>query len=295
MHRSERHVARDISYASAMSSKGGRVLVRTMENITGRLRLIQQARGYDREVAEGRDFWQVMIERYRLGLEVTKGSLDDIPATGPVVVVANHPYGILDGMMMGLILSERRGGDFRVLAHQVFRRSADLERVILPISFDETKEGARLNLETRAAAIRYLKEGGAIGIFPGGTVSTAHRGFDRPLDPMWRNFTAKMVAKSGATVVPLYFDGQNSRLFQLASRLHYTLRMGLLIREFRARVGSRVKVAIGAPISPQDLAPYASDPKAMMDFLRERTYALSERPDGTNRLGFEFEAKYRKR
>lgn len=292
---SERQIAREISYAASARTRGGRAIIRVMENVTGRPRLIRKARGYTEEVAEGRDFWQVITERYGLTLDVIGGNLDNIPRTGPVVVVANHPYGILDGLMMGRILSERRGGDFKVLAHKVFRNSPDLEKVILPISFDETKNATRENLQTRSAALRYLGEGGAIGIFPGGTVSTAARPFAPPMDPSWRNFTAKMVAKSGATVVPIFFDGANSRLFQLASQLHFTLRMGMLIREFRARVGSPVRVAAGAPISAETLAAFRGDPKAMMDFLRRATYALSPIPVESNRLGHEFEEKYKVR
>ena len=292
MQRSDRHVARDISYASAVANKGARVLVRTMENVTGRLKLIRQAKGYDREVAEGRDFWQVMAERYRLGLEVTKGSLSDIPAEGPVVVVANHPYGILDGMMMGYILQILRG-DFRILAHHVFRKADELNRIILPISFAETKEAMKLNIETRKTALNYLSDGGAIGIFPGGTVSTAAKPFSTPLDPGWRGFTARMVAKSDATVVPIFFDGTTSRLFQIASHLHCTLRMGLLIKEFKKRVDTPVRVVIGEPIGRDKLDPLAKDGKAMMEFLRKATYELSPTPINPNDRGFEFEERYR--
>ena len=290
---SDKHIARDISYAHSARSKGGRAMIRVMENATGRLRLIRKARGYAEEVAEGRDFWQVICNRYKIRLEVVGGSLDDIPKQGPLVLVANHPYGILDGLMMGRILSERRAGDFRVLAHKVFRKSPDLERVILPIDFDETKEAAKRNMETRKEALRYLGQGGAIGIFPGGTVSTSLRPFARPMDPAWRTFTAKMIARSDAQVVPVYFEGHNSRLFQLASHLHYTLRMGLLIREFRARVGSTVRVVIGRPIPAEKLDPLRSDPKAMMDFLRKATYELSPSPLAADAIGFEYEDRHR--
>lgn len=289
----ERHIAREISYASGAASRPGRAMVRVLENATGRLRLIRRARGYDREVAQGRDFWEVMCERYGLTLDVVGGSLDNIPRQGPLVVVANHPYGILDGMMMGRILSERRGGDFRVMAHRVFCRSADLERVILPIDFDETKEAARDNLNTRTEALRYLGAGGAIGIFPGGTVSTAARPFDRPMDPGWRVFTAKMIARTEATVVPIFFEGHNSRLFQIASHVHYTLRLGMLIREFRTRVGTPVRVVVGAPVPRERLEEHRGNPKALMDSLRKSTYDLSPRPLPSDRLGHEFEAKYR--
>ncbi len=290
-----RQVARDISYAHSGQTRAGRALIRAMENATGRLRLIRRADGYDKDVAAGRDFWEVICARYGLTLDVTHGALEAIPVEGPLVIVANHPYGILDGLMMGRILSERRGGDFKVLANDVFCRAPDLQKVILPINFDESKEAARANLASRAEALRYLGAGGAIGVFPGGTVSTAARPFSQPMDPSWRNFTAKMIARSGATVVPIFFEGANSRLFQLASHLHYTLRMGMLIREFRARTNGPVRVAVGEPIGPEVLAPMAKDAKAVMDFLRKATYDLSPVPVDARRLGHEFEAKYRKR
>jgi putative hemolysin len=288
----EREIARDISYASSARSKGGRAVIRALENATGRIGLIRRARGYQDEIAGGRDFWEVMVERYGLSLSVAGGSLEDIPAEGPLILVSNHPYGILDGLMMGYILSKLRG-DFRIIAHRVFRRAEDLNRVILPIAFDETREAIALNLETRRTALDYLASGGAVGIFPGGTVSTAPRPFGTPADPQWRNFTAKMIARSDAAVVPVFFAGSNSRLFQLASHLHYTLRMALLIAEFRARVDEPVRIAVGRPVPRAELDALAGDPRRMMDMLRARTYALSPRPLKSVGYGFEFEEKYR--
>ena len=284
----QRHIARDISYAHSAQTRGGRAMIRTMENLTGRIRLIKRARGYEREVAAGRDFWEVMVERYGLTLDVIGGSLDAIPRDGPLIMIANHPYGILDGLMMGHILSRTRG-DFRILAHQVFRKAEDLNRVILPISFAETKEAVKLNLETRRTALQYLGQGGAIGIFPGGTVSTAAKPFAQPMDPGWRGFTARMVAKSGATVVPVFFEGHTSRLFQLASHLHYTLRMGLLIKEFGTRVDTSVRVVIGDPVGRAELEAHKGDTKSLMAFLRHKTYELSPRPVDPMATGFGFE------
>lgn len=288
-----RQVARDISYAYSAETRSGRAMIRVLENATGRLNLIRRAAGYQEEVAGGADFWAVMVARYGLSLEVIGGALETIPAEGPLVVVANHPYGILDGLMLGHILSTRRQGDFRILAHKVFRKAEDLDRVILPISFEETKEALAANVRTRKEALSYLANGGAIGVFPGGTVSTSLRPFSRPMDPGWRTFTAKMIAKSGATVVPVWFEGANSRLFQVASHLHYTLRMALLIKEFRRRVDEPVRAVVGAPVPKEEIAARAADPKAMMDFLRCRTYALSPTPLEPD-YGFEFEAKHRR-
>lgn len=289
---STRQVARDISYASSAETKGGRALIRVMENVTGRLRLIKRADGYDKEVAAGRDFWEVMVERYGLSLDVVGGALENIPRDGPLIVIANHPYGILDGLTLGHILSRTRG-DFRIMAHRVFRKAEDLNRIILPISFDGTKEAIQLNVQTRRVAHDYLKEGGAIGVFPGGTVSTSRKPFTQPMDPGWRSFTARLVAKSDATVVPIFFDGHNSRLFQVASHLHSTLRTALFINEFRKRVDEPVRVVIGKPLPRDEIDAHKSDGRAMMDYLRRKTYELSPRPLKSLDYGFEFEDNHR--
>ncbi len=286
------NITRDISYSYSAQTKGGRALIRVMENSTGRLRLIKRARGYEDEVAAGRGFFDVMVDRYGLSLDVVGGSLANIPKDGPLILIANHPYGILDGLMMGHILGQERG-DFRIMANSVFRKAEDLNRFILPISFDETKEALALNIATRKTALQYLGDGGAVGIFPGGTVSTAAKPFSHPMDPGWRNFTARMIAKSRARVLPLYFDGHTSRLFQIASHMHYTLRMGLLIKEFKKRVDTPVRIAVGKPIGRAVLDPLAKDSKAMMDFLRKATYELSTDPKKRFELGYEFEERHR--
>lgn len=289
---SHQQVTREISYAHSAQSKGGRAMIRVLENATGRLRLIRRAAGYEHEVAAGRDFWEVMVERYGLSLQVEGGSLSNIPANGPLILIANHPYGILDGLTMGYILSKVRG-DFRILANSVFRKAEELNRIILPITFEESREAQMQNIATRKISLDYLAQGGAIGIFPGGTVSTAAKPFSQPMDPGWRNFTARMVAKSKATVVPIFFEGHNSRLFQLASHLHQNLRLALLIKEFRARVDEPVRVVVGEPIAQDRLDALAGDPKAMMDFLRKATYELSPTPLESYDYGYEFEERYK--
>ena len=286
-----REMTKDITYATSARTRSGRALIRMLENTTGRLSLIRRAKGYEADIARGTPFWDVMVDRYGLSLDIVGGSLAHIPANGPLIVIANHPYGILDGLILGHILHRTRG-DFRLLANSVFRKAEALNRVLLPISFDATREATALNLQTRATALDYLGQGGAIGIFPGGTVSTAATPFGPPMDPAWRNFTAKMIAKSNATIVPLFFDGQNSRLFQIASHLNYNMRLGLLLKEFHARIDTPVRLVIGPPIQRETLA---KDPTAMMESLRRTTYALSPRPRRSYATGYEFEERYRTR
>ena len=287
------YAAKDLSYAHSVGSKGGQTVINLLENATGRLALIKRARGYQDEIAKGRDFWQVIVERYGLSLDIMSGSLTNIPRAGPLILVANHPFGILDGVILGHILATIRG-DFRILAHKVFQKSEELQSCILSVSFDKTKEAMRQNLDTRKEALEFLTKNGAIGIFPSGTVSTARKPFTKPMDPRWRNFTARMITKSNATVVPIYFDGQNSRMFQIASHAHYTLRMGLLMKEFRKRIDSPVKLAIGAAITPQELKAQSCDATSLMDYLRCTTYELAPAPFEPYEYGFEFEDHYKR-
>ncbi|MBV1865626.1 MAG: lysophospholipid acyltransferase family protein [Rhodobacteraceae bacterium] len=284
----EAKIAREISYANSIRGRGGRAFVRVVENLTGRPRLIRMAQGYEKDVATGQDFWQVMVRKYGIDLQIINGALENIPKTGPLVVVSNHPFGILDGMVMGNILSQTRG-DFRILAHNVFQRAEEINRVILPVSFDQTKEALRLNLNTRKSALEYLAQGGAIGVFPGGSVSTSNGPFGVPMDPRWRRFTAKLVAKSEATVVPIFFDGTNGRLFQIVSQYSDVLRKSLLINEFRRGIKRPARLVVGEPLSPEALAAYRTKSRELMIFLREATYKLSPKPLKSQDYGFEFE------
>lgn len=245
-----RHVARDITYANSAQTKGGKTLVRVVENATGRIGLIKRAAGYEDQVAKGADFWGVMVERYGLSLDIVGGSLSNIPREGPLILVANHPYGILDGLVMGHILSQTRG-DFRILANSVFKRSSELNKLILPISFDEDDSARRTNVQTIRQSVRYVASGGALGAFPGGTVATGQKPFSPALDPPWPETVATILRASKATCIPIYFHGQNSRFFQISSHLHDTLRLCLFVREFKRRVGSSVSFTVGEPLPPE--------------------------------------------
>ncbi|KIT17271.1 lysophospholipid acyltransferase family protein [Jannaschia aquimarina] len=276
---------RDISYAHGARTRRGRAMIRGLEMLGGRPGLLRRARGYDVALARGAIFWEEMAARYGLRLDVVGGTLDAIPAEGPLVIVANHPFGILDGLALSLVLSRRRGA-FKVMANDIFLQAPELADVVLPVSFEETRAARAANLAMRRAALDWLGRGGAMGVFPGGTVSTPMRPFGEARDPVWRGFTAKLIRASGATVVPVHFDGANSRLFQLASHVHATLRLGLLIREFRARTDGPVRLSVGAPIGPDEIAAQGGTKADLMAWLRSRTYAAGGLDDAP---GLDFE------
>ncbi|GIT91795.1 hypothetical protein JANAI62_22520 [Jannaschia pagri] len=284
----KRDIARDITYATGARSRRGRFLIRGLETLTGRGSLLRRARGYDQAVANGAVFWEEMAVRYGLQPDVVHGDLSAIPSDGPVVVVANHPYGILDGLTLSLILNRARPSGFKIIANDVFLRAPDLADVILPVSFEETRAAQAVNLAMRRAALGYLAEGGLIGVFPGGAVSTPVKPFGPAKDPYWRGFSAKLIRQSGATVVPIHFEGANSRLFHLASHLHETLRLGLLVREFKSRTDKPVRLSVGTPIPPEEIAAVPGTQSDLMAWLRAKTYAAGRDSDD---LGFNFDTQ----
>ncbi|MCI4662958.1 MAG: lysophospholipid acyltransferase family protein [Neomegalonema sp.] len=276
-----------ITYAHSAETAAGRALIGSIENLTGRIGLIRRASDYQADITLRHSFWQVMMERYGFSLvpSLAQPGLERMPRQGPLVVVANHPFGIADGLVFGAILDQVRGADFKIIANSVFVKAPEVEPHILPIDFAQTREALALNLATRKAAIAYLKQGGCVGIFPGGAVSTARRWWRRPFDPDWKTFTAKLIQQSNAAVVPVYFDGRNSRLFQIASHVHPSLRLSLLIREFGRQVDRPVPVVVGDPIAPALIEAHKGDAKGLMDFLRRATYGLSPRPLGEPEIG----------
>ncbi|MBL9099024.1 MAG: glycerol acyltransferase, partial [Alphaproteobacteria bacterium] len=152
----------------------------------------------------------------------------------------------------------------------------EIKPFLLPIDFEETKAALETNIKTRAEAKALLERGGALIIFPGGTVSTTPTVLARKArDPEWKTFTARMIVQGKAPVVPVFFAGQNSRLFQVASHVSMTLRLSLLFKEVHDRIGSDLTLRIGKRIPYEELKAI-SDRKKLMEFLRDKTYALEE-------------------
>ena len=282
----------DVSYAHSAQSKLGRAIIRCLENATGRSALLSRSPNLRSNVHSIQNLWHSIMEGYGVTIDIMQGELGDIPVDQPFIVVANHPYGILDGLVMGSVLAQS-GANFKIIANDIFSKAREISDKILPISFKNTREAKSLNLRTRKNAITHLSHGGAIGIFPGGTVSTSSKLFSQPADPSWRSFTAKMIFKSNALVVPIFFDGNTSRIFQLASHLHPNIRAGLLLREFKLRLDKPVRIVIGKPIPRCRMDLFKNDSRKIMDFLRLETYKLSPNKNQTFEYGYEFEHKHR--
>ncbi len=262
--------ATDFTYADPGDAAWRRAVIHGIEQLTGKPRLWRLYADYCNGPAVG-DFFAEAVDRLSLGLDITHRDLARIPQEGPLVVVANHPFGVVDGIVLGYLLSRVRP-DFRIVVNSVLYRLPELQPFLLPVDFAGTREAQAVNLATRCWARADLAAGHAIAIFPGGTVSTAASPLGRAVDPEWKPFVGRLVQESRATVVPVFFEGQNSRLFQLASKLSMTLRLSLLFHEVLNKTGNDVGLRIGAPLAWSQLARF-QDRRALTEHLRAVTYA----------------------
>jgi putative hemolysin len=263
------------SYAAPDDPRFKRMIIRLIERMTGQPYLKSL---YDDHVAHpvpGESFWDSAVRRLELKIAYNDDQLVQWPKTGPLIVVSNHPFGVLDGVVICHLVSKVRQ-DFRVLTNSVLYRAEEIREFLLPIEFSETEEALKTNLKSRAEAKTHLMKGGCLIVFPAGGVSTTptvwHK---RAIDTDWKTFTARLITQAKAPVAPVFFAGQNSRLFQLASHVSMTLRLSLLFKEVHDRIGSKLPVRIGAAI-PFDRLPSTDDRHVFMSRLRQMTYDLGE-------------------
>ncbi|MEI9929013.1 MAG: lysophospholipid acyltransferase family protein [Rhizomicrobium sp.] len=263
------------SYAAPDDPRLKRFVIRLIERMTGQPYLKWVYEDNRAHPVPGESFWSAAVRRLELNLDYNRDALVQWPKAGPLVVVANHPFGVLDGLIICQIVSEVRS-DFRVLTNAVLLRAEEVKSFLLPVDFAETDEALKTNLRTRAEAKNHLMKGGCLIIFPAGGVSTTptiwHK---RAVDTEWKNFTARMIGQAKAPVAPVFFGGQNSRLFQLASHISMTLRLSLLFKEVHDKIGSVVQIRIGDLIPYEKLASF-DDRQSFMDHLKDLTYALGE-------------------
>jgi putative hemolysin len=272
------------SYADPSMPLLQRGLVRTVEVLTGQPLLARLYRDYQRTGAPIEDFWTGSVRRLALDIRYDEAALQQLPATGPVIVVANHPYGVLDGIVLGW-LANRIRPDFKILTNAVLYRAPEVRPWLLPIDFAGTEQAMNTNLASRKAAHAQLAAGGAILVFPAGGVSTSPDRLGRVAarDARWQPFVGQLIQRHKVPVLPIYFCGQNSRLFQIASHVSATLRLSLLFKEVRDRIGTPVDLRIARLIQPEELAQFG-DRQAMADELCRITYGLSPtKPTGTGR------------
>ncbi len=221
---------------------------------------------------EGIDFADKVLKELKVSFHIPENDLKNIPASGPVIFIANHPYGGLDGIILVRILAEARP-DLKVMANFIMKHVEPLQDFFLPVDPFEMKNSTQRSLGGVKATLEHLSQGKSIGIFPAGEVSSFQKKSRKIVDKAWSPMVGKLISKSRASVVPIYFSGTNSLLFHLLGLIHPRLRTAWLPTELLNKKHHTVKVRIGKPIPATEIQSF-DDNFQLLRFLRAKTYAL---------------------
>ena len=225
---------------------------------------------------QGAEFADHLLENMNVTFDVKEEQLETIPKEGPFVVVSNHPFGGIEGVMMLSLISKVRP-DFKIMANFILSHIPNLKDSFLSVNpFTENPEW-KSSVGGIKGALQQLADGHGLGVFPAGEVSRYH-GHDFPEDLPWSNSIARIIKKMGVPVVPLYWDGRNSRLFYAVDKIHSMLGTARLMRELANKHDHCIPIQIGKPILPNEIAEY-EQPKDLAAYLRARTYALEANLD----------------
>ncbi|MGQ9896457.1 MAG: lysophospholipid acyltransferase family protein [Acidobacteriota bacterium] len=230
---------------------------------------------------DGHAFFEAVLAALNVRYHVLESDVARLPATGPVVVVANHPFGGIEGLILTSLLRSVRP-DAKVMANYLLGCIPEAHDYFIFIDPFERPDSPQSNLRSLRMTLRFLAQGGAVGIFPAGEVAHWQAGRRIVTDPAWKPTVARLVRASGATVVPVYFDGRNGALFQMAGFVHPRLRTAMLPYEFLNKRNREIAVRIGHPIPWSKLK--TLDEEAMTEHLRQRTYFLASRTESASRL-----------
>jgi putative hemolysin len=221
-----------------------------------------------------------LLAEMRVELHADGADTARIPATGPVVVVANHPFGMLDGAMLAVLLTRVRP-DVKVMTNYLLRDVPELARHCIFVDPFQSDRGACSNsIDTNRRSVRealtWLRNGGMLAIFPAGEVSQWQFPQAEIVDPVWNDTAVRLIRRTGATALPVYFCGRNSVSFHLFGMIHPRLRTAFLLQEFIQQEGRTVEVRVGSEIPSESVAGIGDDREAI-EYLRWRTYLLARR------------------
>ncbi|HET6373632.1 MAG TPA: GNAT family N-acyltransferase [Candidatus Polarisedimenticolia bacterium] len=220
-----------------------------------------------------RHFSEKALEALGVGYGIPTEDLAEIPKSGPLIVVANHPFGGLDGLIL-LALLRRIRPDVRLLGNHLLRAIPDLRDSLIYVDPFGGSDAAAGNVVAVRKALRWVRDGGALGVFPAGEVSHADLRRRTVSDPPWSVAAGRFIQASRAPVISVFFEGRNSPLFHALGLLHPRLRTALLPRELLNHRGTTIRVRVGRVIPSSRLEGF-SDPEDVSSYLRLRTYILN--------------------
>jgi putative hemolysin len=240
------------------------------------------------------EFCRVCLDALDVNTSVTEQELAHIPGTGPLIMLGNHPFGGLEGIILAELLLQVRS-DVRILANYLLARIPALKPIIIPVDPIDPRKSARSNARALKQAMEWVSRGGALLTFPSGEVSHWDPKTSKIVDPPWSPHVAKIALKARAKVLPVFTHGRNSILFNLMGMVHPRLRTLMLPREMVRKKGSTIQLTLAKPIAWRRLSDYPSA-EDVAEFLRFSTYLLRHRKGRPRRLKGDLLApKFRKK
>lgn len=230
-----------------------------------------------------RAFYDKVIDVFRVKIRFDPEDLSKLAPTGPLIVVANHPLGGIEGLAMLSVIARVRK-DVRQISNYLLNIMPRLRPYFIFVDPFDSPSAIRKNFAGTRQSIQWLKDGHCLCLFPAGEVSSLSLRTRRISDPQWSPAFYRMARQSGATVVPLYWEGRNSDLFQFAGLIHPRLRTALLTREMMRLFDATLSLRIGNPIPWSRLQAIGS-PAGAVEYVRMKTYMLAEKQQGQTPAG----------
>ena len=271
---------RKLSYANTFENPLQRITIQTVELLTARLRILRRIRRFEAQgVPFGQPFWKQALDTMGIKLMTPEEQITRIPQEGPIVVTSNHPHGLVDGMILGELIGRVRT-DYKILTRSLLTGVAEIDQFMIPVPFPHEPDALEKNLWMRKQAMDHLKNGGIVAVFPSGSVAASETMFGPVIEREWSPFTSKMIQRSNAEVLPIFFPGANSRLYQIANQISATLRQGLLLYEIAHAFNRPQSPVVGHTISRDKISQWSDNPRGFMSWLRDETLRLRTHTDG---------------
>ena len=268
---------RKLSYANTFTNPFQRNTIKTLELLTGKLRLLRKVRQFEKMgIPFGQPFWSQALDLLGIELLTSESEISRIPKKGPLVIVANHPHGLVDGMVLAELIGTVRT-DYKILTRSLLTGVKQIDQFMIPVPFDHEENALQKSLQMRRLAMKHLENDGVLVLFPSGKVASSDTIFGSVVEGEWSPFTAKLIQKSNADVLPIFFPGSNSRMYQIANQISATLRQGLLIYEVVHAMNKPQKPVVGNLIKQDEISSWRRDPRGFMRWLRDTTIALGSK------------------
>lgn len=262
------------TFASSEVNKLGQNFIKITELFTGKLKLKSLYDQYLSENNSPENFWHDALKKLEFTVVTHYHSNDNIPKNGRLIVIANHAFGVADGVTMCSLISKVRQ-DYKIITHKVLRQAEAVKEKIIPLDFTKSKDAILANIESRKEAEKTLNNDGVVIIFPAGAISTKEKLKikEKAVDSEWKQFASRLAIKTKSPVLPMFFEGQNSHLFHIANKIGQTFRYSLMMYELKRKIGDTINIHIGG-IIPFERILQIGDLKETTTFLRNATYSL---------------------